>query len=103
MAVEGLAVPHGRGARLRDFNPDVVQDAAAVHHGDPVAEVHRFGEVVRHEQDRGPAQRAHLQQIVLQLASGDRVEGRKRLVQQQQRRLEDQRPGQRDPALLAAR
>jgi hypothetical protein len=31
------------------------------------------------------------------------VKGAERLVQQQHRRVEDQRPGQRDPLLLAAR
>ena len=82
---------------------DVLRDAPAVHHGDAVRQVHRLGDVVRDEQHRGAARAAHVQQVVLQLFARDRVQRRERLVQQQQRRLQDQGARQRDAALLAAR
>ncbi|WP_247879069.1 hypothetical protein [Azospirillum brasilense] len=54
------------------------------------------------EQHGGAMPDAELQQIVLQLLPRDGVERGEGFVEQEQRRLGDQRAGQRDAALLPA-
>ncbi len=91
----GALVQLGRRAGLRD--------PAVVHHDDLVADRHRLGLVVRHVGDgqrEAPLQRADL---LAHRAAQPRIEVRQRLVEQQHRRLEHQRAGQRDALLLAAR
>ena len=79
-----------------------LHDAAAVHHGEPVRHLERLLLVVRdeHEGDADLAlQRGQLgAQRVAQLG----VEGAERLVEEEHRRLEDERAGEGDALLLAA-
>src|SRR4029077_12638249 len=78
-------------------------DLALVHDGDAVGDAHRLVLVVRH-QDGGEAERA-LQALDLYLhvepeIAVERGEG---LVEQQDRGLDRERPGERHALLLAAR
>jgi len=90
-------------ARDGQIDGDVARHPAGRHHGDAVAQVHGFGDVVRDEQHGGAALAAGAQQVVLQLGAGDGVERGEGFVEQQQRGLEDERAGQGDAALLPAR
>ena len=77
--------------------------AAVVHHHDAVAERHRLGLVVRH-QDGGRADRAlDLAQLDLHLLAQLGVEIGERLVEQQDLRPDHESAGQRHALLLAAR
>ena len=78
-------------------------DLALVHHGDAVGDAHRLVLVVRH-QDGGEAERA-LQALDLDLHVEPQVavERGERLVEQQDRRLDGERAGERHALLLAAR
>ena len=89
-----LLVDLARRARLLD--------AAAVHHGDPVAHRQRFLLVVRDEDEGDPEVRLERLQLDLQILAQARVERAERLVEQQHARHEDERAGERDPLLLAA-
>ncbi len=90
-----VGVELGRGSDLLE--------PAGVHHADPVGDGERLLLVVGDEQ-RG---RADLEldppDLVAQLGAHLGVERRERLVEQQHRRLDRQRPGQRDALLLATR
>ena len=77
-------------------------DDAGVHHREPVGQRQRLDLVVG-DDDGGVAELAlqHLQLAAHPLARRG-VEVAQRLVEQQHRRVADQRAGQRDPLLLAA-
>ena len=77
-------------------------EPAGVHDADPVGDGERLLLVVGDEQ-RGRADvELDPADLVAQLDPHLGVEGRQRLVEQQHRRLDGERPGQRDPLLLAA-
>ena len=87
-----------RNVDLRDDRP-----RSAPHHQNPPAEIDRLSDVVRHEDRRAALLFPDSQQFVVELLTEHVVQGRKRLVQQQQIGLRHQRPGERDPHLHAAR
>ena len=78
------------------------------HHQHPVGHRHRLVHAVRDEHGRarplglGRRDRPEMEQLVAHLLAGDLVQRRERLVHQQQRRIERQRAGNRDPLLHAA-
>ena len=93
---------HAARAQVDVFRRPELGEPALEHHRDAVRHHHRLGLVVGHV-ERGDAD------PLLQLADEDphlvaqhRVEVGQRLVEQQQPRLDDQRPGERHPLLLAA-
>ena len=69
---------------------------------DPIGQMLRLFKIVRDEQYRAVVILADAQQHLLHALSGHGIQRGKRLVQQQQRRLRDQRPGERDALLLSA-
>src|SRR6266508_269995 len=93
----------GRSSKNRDFGrgPDLPQ-CAVVHHRDAIAHAHGLDLIVRHI-DGGSA---HSPLELLELASGARAQLRvevcPRLIQQEYRRVTDQRPRERDTLALAA-
>ena len=78
----------------------LLHDPAVLEHEQPVGEHERLERVVGDEQARpGEVGEVPLE-LGLHVEAGARVEGRERLVEQQQRRVARQRPGQRDPLRL---
>ena len=69
----------------------------------PVGQQTRLFEVVGHENDRDRQRAPQLDELAQQLAAGDLIDGRKRLVQQQHLRIARQGAGDRHALLLAAR
>ena len=80
-----------------------LQDAAAVHDGDPVRHRQRLLLVVRDEKERDAGLALDALQLDLHAAPQLDVECRQRLVEQQQAGLRRQGAGQGDALLLAAR
>ena len=78
-------------------------DAAGVHHRDPMRQRERFGLVVRHVDERDADLLLQIDELDLHVLAELRVERRERLVQQQHRRMGDQRPRDRHALLLPAR
>ena len=72
------------------------------HDHDPVAHVDGFVDVVRDEEHRGPPRLPDAQDFVLHAHPGELVEGAERLVQEQDLRMIDQRPGEGRPLGHAA-
>ena len=70
--------------------------------GDLVTQLDGLVDVVGDEHDRLAEFRLQAQELVLQLAADDRVDGAERLVHQHHRRIRGQRPGHADPLLLPA-
>ena len=82
--------------------PDLL-DAAGPHHHDPVGHGERLLLVVR-DHDRGDAEPAlQVAQLAAQPGADPGIEGRERLVEQEQAGAERQRPGQGHALLLPAR
>ena len=79
-----------------------LDDAALAHDRELAADVGDHGEVVRDEQVGEAAPPAQVDQEVEDLGLDGDVERRGRLVEQDDLRLQDQRPGDRDPLALAA-
>ena len=77
-------------------------DAAAGHDRDPVGHRQRLLLVVRDVDEGDPELLLDRLQLDLERLAELRVERAERLVEQQHRRLEDERPRERDPLLLAA-
>ena len=77
-------------------------DAAVVHHRDPMRQRERLGLVVRHVDERDADFLLQVDELDLQLLAQLRVERRERLVEQQHRRVRDERARDRDALLLAA-
>ena len=77
-------------------------EPARVHHADPVRDGQRLLLVVGDEEGGGPDVELDPPDLVAELDPHLRVERRERLVEQQHRRLDGQRPGQRHALLLAA-
>ena len=99
------ALAGGNIARIRQININLLGDAAwpGAHHHNPRREKHGLGNRVRDENHGGLGARPNLQQLVVQALAGDFIERTKRLIHQQQRRLERQRPRNGNPLLHAAR
>ena len=76
--------------------------AALAEDRDPVAERDRLVDVVGDEHDRLAQLALQPQELVLQRAAHDRVDGAERLVHQQHGRVGGERPGDADALLLAA-
>ena len=95
----GEHVLRERVDRLRQAALDHV---AAVHHHDVVGDRQRLVLVVRDEHGGDAEPLLHRADLVAHPAAQTLVEVAQRLVEQQHLRLADQRPGQRDPLLLAA-
>jgi hypothetical protein len=79
-----------------------LQQVAAVHHGDAVAERHRLDLVVRDVDRRRRPQLVDLPQFGSQLCPELRVQVRQRLVEQEDLRAPGQRATHRDPLSLSA-
>ncbi len=79
-----------------------LHDPAAVHHGEPVRHLERLLLVVGDEDERDADLALQRGQLGPQRVPQLRVEGAQRLVEEQHRRLEDQRPRQGHPLLLPA-
>ena len=75
---------------------------AVVVHDDPLPERKDIGQVMRHDKHRNVPELLHLRQFLPQDAAQGCIQGRERLVEQQQGGLHGQRPRQRHPLLLAA-
>ena len=80
----------------------VLQELAAVHHGDAVAKADRLFHVVSDEENRRRKLALERLEVVLGLGANQRVEGAERLVHQQQFRLGGERARDAHPLLLAA-
>jgi hypothetical protein len=78
-------------------------DSAVAHDDDPVRERHRLGLVVGHHDHRGVDALLELRKLDPRTQAKRRVEVGKRLVEQEQVRLLDQRASDRDPLALATR
>ena len=76
---------------------------AVRHHHDAVGQQHRFVDIVGHHHHRAVAARHDLQQFVLQVGAGQRIECAERLVEQQQLGFHRQRAGDAHALLHAAR
>ena len=76
---------------------------AALHHRDPVGHRQRLLLVVRHVEEGDPDLALDPLELDLHLLAQLQVERAERLVEQQHRGPVDERPGQRDALLLAAR
>src|SRR5437762_1201585 len=76
-------------------NPAFIDD------GDPVAELFRFFDVMRGQQDRALLA-AQIGYQLVDLQPSLRIESRGRLVEEQQLRIVEQRQGKGEPLLLAA-
>ncbi len=86
---------------------DLGGDAARVggQHDDAVAHQHRFLDVVRHHEDRLDGHAAldpQVEKVGAQRLGGEHVERRKRLVHQQDLRVDDERAGEADALAHAA-
>ena len=108
-AVEHVPEPHDPRHRLRGGLPEELRARRRLDHppaivdDDAVGEPVRLGEVVRHDDRGGAPRRQDLAQLVAQRAPQRGVKRRERLVQQEQRRIDRQRPPERDALPLPAR
>ena len=110
-AVEGLGDP-GREAELRHLAGGVPLDELAraalghdlrlVHDDEPVAQLLRLVHVVRRQHERDAALLEPVEPVPQEVA-GLRVEPGRRLVEEQDGRLVDERAGDRQASLHAAR
>jgi len=92
--VDGRVVEHLRGSEL-------LQDTS-VEHGDPVAERHRLGLVVRHVHRGHPEVALDARDLGAHLDAQLRVEIRQRFVHQERLGLTNDRASHRDPLALPA-
>src|SRR6266536_2837724 len=101
---EVVLLAGGLGARPRQGDVAAVVDLAGTgaHHQHPVREEHRLGDRVRDEQHASVGLHPDALQFHVHPVAGDLVQRPERLVHQQQRGVERQRPGDRDPLLHAA-
>src|ERR1043165_6113768 len=76
--------PVRAAARAGQVDALVVDDAALVDQDDAVGEQQRLGDVVGHQQDGGAVALPELGDEALRRGSGERVQRRERLVEQQQ-------------------
>ena len=101
--MRGNKLAHERTRRLflqltqRSF----LHDASFVHQHDFIAEISRFGEIVRHENGGLFQPLENLLQIFLERGTDERVERAERFVEQEQLRRKHQRPHKADALALA--
>ena len=93
----------GRRALVELLGRPELLDLARVHHRDPVAHRERLLLIVGHVHEGDPDLRLDALELDLELATQLEVEGAERLVEEQHVGPVDQRPGEGDPLLLAAR
>src|SRR5205823_11335623 len=79
----------------------LLDELAAVHDADAVADAHDAAEVVADEQDRRAMAAAQLTNQVEHRGLHGDVQARRRLIHDEQRRPGDERHGDDDPLLLA--
>ena len=79
------------------------RDASGAHHENPVGERERFVDVMRHDQHARLMQRDEFLDEAVHPDASERIEGREGLVEQQQRRVVNERARQRHPLRLTAR
>src|SRR4051812_963470 len=91
------------GVRVERLAVGDLHDLAEVHHGDAVAHVPYHGQVVRDEHDREPELALQVAKKVEDLGLDRDVEGRHRLVGDDQLRIEGESPRYADALALAAR
>ena len=94
-----------RGRRLvvKPVRRSDLNDGAAFEYGDAIRHGQRFALVVRHIDDGDAEHLVDLLQLDLHMLAQLLVERAERLVHQNEGRLEDERAGERDALLLAAR
>src|SRR5581483_6200274 len=80
-----------------------VRDAAALEDDEPVRERDRLDRIVRHEEPHARLPRQVRAEIAAQAPARLRVQGRERLVEEEERRPERERAGERHALRLAAR
>ena len=90
------------GRRHTSPRSPLLHDPAVAHHRHPVGDGERLLVVVGDHQRGGAGRAQDLAQVDGEPLAQAGVEGGERLVEQQQPRLDGQRPGQRDPLPLAA-
>jgi len=83
------------------WSPVLFEHPSFPEDGDAAAHLDGLVDVVGHEDDRLAHRAVKLQELILQAAARDRVDGAERLVHQHQGRVSGQRPGQPDPLALA--
>ena len=91
------------GAPKTSATPPLLDDFAGAHHAHPLRDLADDGEVVGDEQQRHVHARLQILQQLQDLGLDGDVEGRRRLVGDEQVRLVGQRHGDHHPLLLAAR
>ena len=92
-----------RGGAPRDLGRRaLLHHEPVLEHQQPVGEHECLERVVRDEQARPGEVGEVALELGLHVEAGARVEGRERLVEQQQRRVAGERPGERDPLRLPA-
>ena len=101
-ADEALHELVGRGPQEVVGRGVLLEDPAHVEQGDAVGQLDGLVEVVGHEHDRLVDPGLEPEQLVLEAAADDRVDGAERLVHEEDRRVGGQGPGHAHPLLLAA-
>jgi hypothetical protein len=96
-AVPGALAGHGEGAddRRAGRRVSVTGVGVAAEDDDAVGKLEGLVDVVRHQQHRGRLGTVDVQQQVLHLDPGQRVERAERLIEEQDAGVAGQRPGQR--------
>ena len=79
-----------------------MQDLALTHHGHTIPQPERLVDVMRHKDNGGAEPALDVAQIVLGFGADNGIEGAKRLVHEQNRRLGGQGAGYADALLLPA-
>ena len=77
-------------------------DAAALENDEPLPQFQCFVQVMRNQNDGARLRLLQAQKLLLDVVSGNGIEGAERLVEQEKRRLEHHRPAQADTLLLTA-
>ena len=93
---------HVTRSRVEHLRLVDLDDAAVAHHGDPLAQRHSLGLVVRHVDGRHPEAPVQLRERGAHADAQLRVEVRQRLVHQERPRLANDRAAHRDALPLAA-
>ena len=97
----GSLEPRIEAVRIDLSDLQLLVQAAVAQHDHPVGELQGFIDVVRDEQDGRPVPAVQLPDEAVHADAGERIEGPERLVEEQQLRLPNQRPSERDPLRLA--
>ncbi len=79
-----------------------LDDLSLVHHRNPAGDFFNDPQVMRNKKIRQSKLLLQLQQQINQLSLDQDIQGRNRLIQNEELRIHSQGPGQRDPLALAA-